>query len=180
MAVARPLVTEDEFMNWPDDGMKHELVGGEVIDVPASFEHDVIGVTVALMLKAHAKGTGYIAGAQAGFRMVNGNIRCPDVSFTRKSSLAGRRPGKGFGDRAPDLCIEVISPSEDREQMGRKVWEYFGAGAYYVWHMFPETREIRVFTSPDDSAILGPDNWIDAGELLPGFRCRVSDLFELD
>lgn len=54
-------------------------------------------------------------------RMTSGNIRCPDVSFTLKSHLPEGKPGKGFGDEAPDLCIEILSPTEDLADMERKL-----------------------------------------------------------
>lgn len=180
MAVARYRITEDEFLRLPDDGRKYELVGGEVKEVPAGFEHDVIGMTVGAYLRAAARGRGYVAGSQAGFRMYNGNIRAPDVSFTRKERLPGGKPGKGFGDFAPDLCIEIISPTEDREEMAEKLREYFASGAQRVWHMYPETQTIQVFTSPTASCTFTAEQEIDGGDLLPEFRCRVSDLFALE
>jgi Uma2 family endonuclease len=117
---------------------------------------------------------------QAGFRMASHNIRCPDVAFYAKSRLPNGRPADGFGDAAPDLCIEIISPSEERAEMERKVREYFASGARFVWHVFPETQTIRVFTSPEDSTDLGPTDEVDAGDLLPGFRAGVADLFVIE
>jgi Uma2 family endonuclease len=180
MAIARPLVSEEEFMRLPDDGRKYELVDGEVKEVPANVEHDVIGVTVAVTLRPHAKGLGYVASSQAGFRMRSGNIRCPDVSFTRKDRFPDGLPPKTFGAIAPDLAIEIISQSEDGRDMVRKVGEYFESGAQQVWHMYPESSQIEVFYSPTDSRTFEADQEIDCPNILPGFRCRVSELFELE
>lgn len=179
MAVARPRMTEEEFLRLPDDGRKYELVDGEIREVPATFEYDAIGGNIIALLMPAARGRGVLASSQAGFRMTNGNIRCPDVSFTQKSRLPDGKPNKGFGDAAPDLCIEIISPSEDRKDIQRKIREYFDAGAELVWHLFPETREAIVYTSPTQSKTLAPEDEIDAGDLLPGFRCTVGDLFDV-
>ena len=186
MAIATPIkitkryMTEEEFLRLPDDGRKYELVGGEAKVVPAGFEHDIIGATVIALLRPHAKGRGFIAGSQAGFRMTSHNVRCPDVSFTLKSRLPDGKPGKGFGEEAPDLCIEVISPSEEQAEIDQKVREYFASGAQQVWQMYPETQTIYVFTALTKSQVYGPQDMIDAGSLLPGFRCLVSDLFALE
>jgi Uma2 family endonuclease len=112
--------------------------------------------------------------------MVNGNVRAPDVSFTRKERLPDGIAPQGFGDFAPDLCIEIISPSEDREEMAQKLREYFASGARMVWHMRPEMQTLQVFTSPTEFTTLTAEQEIDGGDLLPEFRCRVADLFALE
>jgi Uma2 family endonuclease len=181
MAITMPhRMTEEEFLRLPDNGRKYELVDGEPKEVPAGHTHDIYGANIIILLGPFARGRGFLAGSQAGFRMRNGNIRCPDVAFTLKSRLAGGRPSQGFENLAPDLCIEIISPSEEQEEMRRKVREYFGAEAQFVWHLFPDTETARVYTSPEDFTDYGPDDEIDGGELLPSFRSRVADLFALE
>ena len=181
MAIARPpVMAEDEFLRLPDDGRKYELVDGELKEVPAGFEHDVLVMHLGFMLRPHAQGRGFLAASSAGFRMAPGNIRSPDVSFTRKERLSDGRPSKGFADLAPDLCIEIISPSEERADMQRKVREYFASGAEQVWHLFPDARRVIVFRTPNDTTTLETDEEITGGDLLPGFACRVADLFEIE
>jgi Uma2 family endonuclease len=171
-------MTEAEFMRLPSDG-KYELVDGEPIKVPANFLHDVIGGNLAGLLRPYTRGRGFVANAQAGFRMRNGNIRCPDVSFTLKSRLPDGKPPAEFLDFAPDLAVEVISPSEGKEDMAQKVREYFESGAQQVWQLFPETQQLRLHHSAEESVLLESSDELDGGDLLPGFRCRVGELFEL-
>ena len=180
LPAVRRKITEDEFMRLPDDGRKWELVDGEAREVPAGHKHDAIGIQVAILLKPFARGKGVLAGSQAGFRMASGNVRSPDVSFTRKERMVGGEPSEGFEDFAPDLAVEVISPSEEPDEMARKVAEYFGAGAQQVWQLFPETMQVTVYFSPFDMALFGPEDELDAGDLLPGFSCRAADLFSLE
>ena len=180
MALTKTRMTEEEFMRLPDDGRKYELVDGEAKEVPTSVKHELIGATVISILRQHAKGIGYVAGSSAGYRMTDRNIRCPDVGMTLRSSLPDGHVWEGFGNAAPDLCVEIISPSEDQPDMLRKVREYFESGAQIVWHMFPETLSIREFTSPIESRLLGPNDLIDLRNLLPGFSATVSDLFALE
>ncbi len=184
MAVAQMLpalrgtMTEDEFLRLPKDGRKWELVQGEARPLPAGHKHDAIGIQVATLLKPFTRGRGVVAGAQAGFRMASGNVRSPDVSFTRRERMPGGEPSEGFEDFAPDLAVEIISPSEVPDEMARKVAEYFGAGAEQVWHLFPDTKRVTVYLSPFETVAYGQEETLTAGDLLPGFSCRVEDLFD--
>lgn len=180
MAITKPRMTEEEFLRLPDDGHKYELVDGEPKEVPTSIRHDIIAGNLHYLLKPVAKGRGFLTVGQAGFRMVSTNIRCPDVSFTRKERFPDGLPPDGFGDEAPNLCVEVLSPSEEAADIQRKVREYFASGAEQVWHLLPETQTVRIFTSPTDFTDYGPEDEIDGGDLLPGFRCVVGQLFELE
>lgn len=186
MAVAKPTeppktrMTEPEFLRLPDDGHKYELVDGEPKTVPTSFEHDIFGGNLLFLLKLANHGRGYFTAGQSGFRMRSGNIRCPDVSFTLKSRLPDGKPNKGFGDQAPNLCIEIISSTEERAEIERKLAEYFDSGAQRVWHLYPDTQTVGVFTAPEESYKLTADDTLDAGDMLPEFRCRVGDLFVLE
>ncbi len=173
--------TEDELMQLPDDGFLYELEDGFLTGKPAvSMWEAAIAVNAIWLLGPHARGKGIMTCGKAGFRMTNGNIRVPTLSFTRKERFPGGHAPDTFGDLAPDLCVEIISPSEKRDQMTRKVQEYFDGGATQVWHVFPERQEVVVFTSPAETQTLGAGDLLDAGGLLPGFSCRVADLFETD
>ncbi len=174
-------LTEEEFMRLPDDGRKYELVCGEAKEVPAGFEHDVIGMKLgAKMLECPSSRKGYVAGSQAGFRMVNGNVRSPDVAFMLKERLPEGKPVKGFADGAPDLAVEIVSPSELHSELLHKVGEYFESGAKQVWLLFPETQTVKVFTAPFEVQTLTADDELTGGDLLPDFRCKVRDLFDVE
>jgi Uma2 family endonuclease len=176
-------MTEDEFIRLPKDGpgnptaAKYELVDGRLKEVPTEFSHDAIGINLILMLGPSARGLGFMSSGQAGFRMADGNVRAPDISYTRKERIPGGRPPRSFGVVAPDLCVEIISPSEKQTDMVRKVREYFDGGAEQVWHVFPERQEVIVFTSPTETRALDTGDTLDVGDLLPGFSCRVGDIF---
>lgn len=180
MAVLTRRMTAAEFMRMPDDGRKYELVDGEPKVVPAGIKHEVLVIHIGAMLLPAAKGRGFVAGSSAGYHMVAYNIRSPDVSFTLKERFLNELPPSGFADVCPDLCIEIISPSEEPADMARKVREYFALGAQIVWQMFSETETIKVYTSPDEFTLLTAQDEIDCLELLPGFRVVVSELFALE
>lgn len=184
MSLTQPLtvrpMTEAEFVRLPDDGRKWELVDGGAKEVPTSFLHGQIIFLLSQLLGPFLRGRGGISLGQAGFRMRCGNVRVPDLSFTRRERLPGGAVPNTFGDAAPDLCVEIISPSEDRADMACKVEEYFASGAVLVWHVFPDTQTVLVFTSPTLSVTLSAGDTLTGGDLLPGFSCRVGDLFVLD
>ena len=169
----------EDYLRLPEEGHKYEYVDGEAREVPTKFQHDIIGAIIIGLLTPHARGRGYLTASQAGFRMTGGNLRVPDAGFTRRERLPDGVLPQDFPDFAPDLCVEIISPSEDRRDMMQKVREYFDSGARLVWHVFPEVRTVTVYTSPTASQDYAAGDELSGGDLLPGFTCRVGDLFEL-
>lgn len=170
-------ITDEDLMRLPRDGRKRELVDGRLQEVATSFKHDQIVIWLGRLMGPYADDIGGLTASQAGFRMFNRNVRSPDFGFTRYDRFPNGEPPDGFAEFAPDLGVEIISPSEEPGDMTRKIGEYFASGARQVWHLFPETRTLRVFRSPSDVATYGPDDEIDLEGLLPGFRSRVADLF---
>lgn len=179
MTITKSYMTEAEFMRLPDEGRKFELVDGEVQEAPGSVRDDEIAAIVIYRLTPAVIGRGVLCSSQAGFRMASGNVRAPDVSFTRRERLSGGIAPDTFGDAAPDLCIEIVSPSEEPADIARKRGEYFASGAQQVWYLFPDTRRVVAYTSPMQFVEYTPEQEISGGDLLPAFRCRVAALFEL-
>ncbi len=180
-------VTEDELLRLPKDGpgnptaARHELVDGCLFAKPReTFRTGVIAADIIGLIGPHTRGRGVGSTGQDGFRMANGNVRAPDVSFTRTERIPGGRPGSGFGSVAPDLCVEIISPSERPADIADKWRDYFDSGASLVWHVFPETSSVTVWTSPAEARTLSGEDALDAGDLLPGFTCRVSEIFRAE
>ncbi len=170
-------MSEEAFLRLPDDGRKYELVEGEVKEVPAGVRHDAIVARIIALMFPHAQGRGVITASSAGYRMVSGNIRSPDVAFIRKEHLPEGKSPIGFGESAPDLAIEVLSPSEDLNELLRKVAEYFESGAQQVWILDPEACRATVYRSPIEVQTLHAEDTLEGGALLPEFRCQVRELF---
>ena len=85
---------------------------------------------------------------------------------------------KGFFPGAPDLAVEVVSPTDAAAEVQRKVREYFDAGAQQAWVVYPDLREVMVFRSVRESVTLAAADTLDGGALIPGFVCPVAQLFE--
>ncbi len=169
-------VSEEEFMRLPDNGRKYELVNGEVVEVPAGIRHDALVMRIGVVLHPYTHSRGVLCGSSAGYRLNSGNVRSPDVSFILNERLPEGKPPIGFAEFAPDLAIEILSPSEDASELLRKIAEYFESGAKQVWVVDPDARRITIYRSPVDVQIFVEGDIIENNELLPDFRCRVSEL----
>ena len=121
----------------------------------------------------------YLTIGSAGYRTASGNIRVPDVGVIFKQSLPEGKLPDGFGDRAPDLAIEIVSPTEDMPDLLRKVGEYFESGAQEVWLLFPETQRVVRYTAPFEATILHAADELST-PLAPDFRMRVAELFAVE
>jgi Uma2 family endonuclease len=106
--------------------------------------------------------------------------RRPDVSFVSHARWPIRRrvPDVPVWDLVPDLAIEVVSPSNSANDVQKRIHEYFNAGVIRVWVVYPEEREVYVYSSPKQIQVLQIGDDLDGGELLPGFRLPLAALFE--
>jgi Uma2 family endonuclease len=182
-APARPM-TAEELLRLPTGmGERYELVSGELkIMSPAGSRHGDIVLEIGMRLRAHVRANrlGATFGAETGFVLSRNpdTVRAPDVAFV----VAARVPAGGLPDGyfpgTPDLAVEVVSRSEAAADIQRKVSEYFAAGARLVWIVYPDMRQVVVFRSARESVVLTAQDTLDGGDLLPGFACRVSELFE--
>jgi Uma2 family endonuclease len=116
-------------------------------------------------------------------RLTAGLVRMPDVTFVLGSRLPNRQVqlDQPFADLAPDLAVEVISPSNTPSEVAAKRQEYFQHGTSLVWVIDPRARTVEVFTGPTASTLLQQTDTLDGGAVLPGFSLPLAQLFaELD
>ncbi len=171
--------SDEELLRIDHEG-KVELVNGELLLTrPAGMQEGAVGATIGALLCQHVRkhGLGRAYGAHTGFRPYD-NTRAPDVSFVRAERLPGGRSPKGFGHFPPDLAVEVFAPDETAREYREKVEEYFGWGVALVWLVDPESRTVTVCRSPVDRVVLTAEDELTGGDVVPGFTCRVSELFE--
>ncbi len=167
----------------PDDGIRRELHHGELIEMNSpAFKHMLLASQIFgllfIYIRAHDLGN---VGAEGGYLMHTDpdsgkqTVLIPDVSFVSKA----RKP-KNLDDLfmgAPDLAVEIISPSETYMMIRAKLRDYFAYGTRMVWLVYSDTQSIEVFTSFENVAIAGLDGIISGGEVLPGFTLSVQDIF---
>ena len=174
--------TASELYAMPDDGFCYELVKGELRQMsPAGSEHGAIVVNITGLLWQHVKsnGLGVCFAAETGFKIASDpdTVRAPDVAFVRRERIPETGIPKNFWAIAPDLAVEVVSPGDTYGEMEEKVEDWLAAGARAVWVVNPKLRSVTVYRSPTDVARLSEADELGGGEVVPGFRCKVSEIF---
>jgi Uma2 family endonuclease len=160
-----------------------ELVDETLVEkAPGWNESEIAGLIIhAILSFTRPRKLGKVLGADGMQRMVPGLVRVPDVSYFARGKLT--RSKHGASPIAPfvgNLVIEVVSKSNTKPEIARKLKEYFAAGSQLAWVVEPKRQTIRVHTTPDEFVVLGLDDWLDGGSVLPGFRLAVRELFESD
>ncbi len=157
-----------------------ELLDGTLMEkTVGNYESYLAGVLVRLLGDFVAeKNLGIILPPDGMMRLAPGLVRLPDVSFISWKRLPARRvPRDAIWNLAPDLAVEVISKGNTREEMERKLLDYFAAGVRLVWYIYPTAREARVYVAPDKYSTLGAQDALDGGDVLLGFRLPLQTLF---
>ena len=177
-----PRMTADDLFQLPDDGYKYELVEGELIRMPPTgAEHGQIVTNVASLLRNHVKqyNLGVVCAADTGFWLKRNPdlVRAPDASFVSKERIPSEGIPRSYWPFAPDLAVEVISPNDRFDDVLEKVAEYFAAGTRLVWVVHPKTQTVLVYRSLHHVRSLGPDDELSGEDVIPGFICRVMELF---
>lgn len=177
---ARP-TTADEFMDADSGDGRAELVRGEVVELsPPYSDHAYACMALGALLFNYGRQTGHgyvLAEASVQTRRDPDTLRVPDVSFYSEA----RQPRSKIGPRrltvAPDVAVEVVSPSDRRNELLEKVVEYLAAGSWAVWLVDPQTRSVAVFrdsrTPPD---VFEDGDAIEGQPEIPGFLRLVSEL----
>jgi Uma2 family endonuclease len=174
------LMTWEEFEKLPDgDGYHREILEGELqVLPPPKSGHTKIAKRAYLALLAIEPGLGQ-AYVEAGYKLSTNPATWvqPGVSFLRSERVhAADEDGYFLG--APDLAIEVISPSESAVDVQRKVALMLSAGSEAVWAVYSKTRMVEVHLKNGTSYTLGVNDQLSAPFLLPGWEYPVAKLFE--
>jgi Uma2 family endonuclease len=177
--MAHKAATESDLLRTPDDGRKYELVDGEIRVSPGGAQHSQVCVLLVARLLGFAaeRRLGHVFESSMGFRLPGGNVRSPDVSFVAAGRFPDDRAPVDFANLAPDLAVEVVSPGDRPRHVLDKVGEYLEAGVRLVWVMHPQSRRAVVYRSLEDVRELNDADELDGQDVMPGFRCRLSDLF---
>ncbi|MBA4189710.1 MAG: Uma2 family endonuclease [Planctomycetaceae bacterium] len=180
--VLQPPVTIADFerMPEPEDGSKLELVRGEVVVMPpAKGKHGICCSGIAWILMNFVKPAklGWVTTNDTGVVLERGpdTVRGPDVAFwsiTRQPTMP-----EGYFEIPPDIAVEVLSPNDRRTDVRVKIKEYVFYSVPLVWLVDPETRTVLVYRGSMRGTELDENDTLDGGDVLPGFSCKVADLF---
>lgn len=183
MSTVTPLLTADDLWKLPTGkGARYELVRGELRTMPpAGFEHGAIGNGLAASLTQYVRANtlGLVVSADTGFVLSRDpdTVRAPDVGFVTRERVEQLGVPKKYFPGAPDLAVEIISPSDTLYEVDEKVLDWLEAGARLVWVVNPRRRTVTVSTPGGRQTILTDADELDGGDVMPGFRVRVAELF---
>ena len=176
------MTAENLFLMAPtNDGTRHELVSGELVETaPAGDRHGSISFAIATILGSHLRGKdlgkGYTADTGFILRRDPDTVRAPDVAFVVKDRVAqGTR--ERFVPVAPDLAVEVVSPSDTAANVNAKVEEYLTAGTRLVWVVYPDSRSVMVYRSLREVEVFHEGDELDGRPVFEDFHVPVDELF---
>jgi Uma2 family endonuclease len=159
-----------------------ELVKGVIYELaPSSKKNTITAIRFASFLLPFVDehDLGYVSGADGGFELSDDEVRLPDVAFISKDRAAGLE-GTTF-TAAPDLAIEVITPSESNRKVLDKVRAYLPAGTKRVWTAYPDDEVVDAYRMGEGGSLIvdtfGIDDTLDGGSVLPGFQLPIKKIF---
>lgn len=180
MAVQTRLYTVAEFeqlIDLPENAERRlELAGGEIIEVVSNNDSSMVALEIATEIKLYLKGKplGYMTGEAGGYT-IGSERYIPDVAFISKA----RQPEPcrlAYNPIAPDLVVEVLSPTDDPRYVRVKIGNYLAAGVV-VWIVDPEAKAVEVYTPGQPVQRLNLKGVLGGGSVLPGFALVVSEIF---
>ncbi|MEN6495510.1 MAG: Uma2 family endonuclease [Thermoguttaceae bacterium] len=177
-------VTAEQLLRMPDDGFRYELVAGELKKMtPSGWVHGAVGGRLHVLLGQQVleHRLGEIFFAETGFLLSRDpdTVRAPDIAFIRKDHLPASPPQEAFWPGAPDLAVEVASPGDMVREIDDKVKAWLHAGAMAVWVVNPTWQSVTVYRSSTDIRVLTVNDELTGEDIVPGFRCRVAEIFNV-
>lgn len=181
-AVQTRLLTAEEFARRPDPGYPEELVRGEIVAMPqpGARHGEVCGQAYFLLrLYVEQHDLGRVLSNDSGVITERDpdTVRGADVAFYSFARMPRGPAPDGYPVTAPDLVIEVRSPSERWKDLHKKIGEYLDAAVGAVVVLEPEGRTAHVFSPDAMPQRLGPEDELSVPEILGDFRVPVGRFF---
>ncbi|HEX8920607.1 MAG TPA: Uma2 family endonuclease [Pyrinomonadaceae bacterium] len=183
MSTATRIMTADELFMMPHEGFRYELVKGELVKMsPTGGKHGILTIRLGAALIQHVESNklGEAFGAETGFILSTNpdTVRAPDVAFVSSERIPpGDFPEK-FWPGAPDLAVEVLSPSDTLYEVEEKIEEYLEAGVKLVWIVNPKKRTVTIYQSNIEPQTLTEADTLDGRDVVPGFEYSLARLFK--
>lgn len=179
---AKMFITAEEVEKMSEDDFFSELVKGELVQMsPPGLLHGIIASKIDSILRNYVTShdLGLVCVGDVGFILSRkpDTVRAPDVAFISKERLPSEIP-VGFFEGAPDLAVEVVSPSDTSEEIEAKVIDYLKSGVRMIWVVYPKNQTVAVYTSLLDVKVLTKADTLTGGEVLAGFSCGVAQIFD--
>ena len=179
----KALLTSEDLWKIVADGSRYELSRGELVPMtPVGFQHSAIVGRLGKLLSNYVDDRKLgIVGMEGGFKLLlqPETTRAPDLHFVSRERLAKEGIPQKFADFPPDLAVEVLSPADTASEIQKKVEEYLAGGVPLVWIVDPALQRVTVYRSLQDIRILSPEDELDGGQVVSGFRLKISEIFAI-
>lgn len=157
-----------------------ELQEGVLVEKPMGWYESIIamliGTEFGTYLKTHD--IGKLLGSDGSLKILPGIVKIPDVSFISWDRWPKEKlPRRPIPALVPDLVVEVLSDTNTKAEMDKKLVKYFEAGVRLVWYIDPETRTAKSYTSCTDVTESANDGTLSGGDVLPDFELSLAWLF---
>ena len=161
-----------------------ELVDGVLVEKAMGYRESMLAMAFGEYFRVYSRShkRGIVAGADGLLQLIPNLVRGPDAAFTFRDSLEdGKVPSAPVPLLVPDVVVEVMSISNTRREMQRKLGEYLSAGVRLIWYVYPEERVVDVYAGSPIAHRLTTADTLGGGDVLPGFTLNLVELFaELD
>lgn len=179
------LLTAADLLRLYGKGVRGELIRGVLCEtMPAGGEHGEIIMNLGGELRNFIKPRrlGRLAGSDSGVWLERepDTVREPDIVFISANKIAPGVKVTGYYETIPDLVVELKSPSDSRREVNDKARMWISYGVPLVWALYPDSRSIDVHTPDAPLSTLTDSDSLDGGDVLPGFSCNISDIFDTD
>ena len=177
------LLTADDLLKLYVEGVRGELIRGVLCQtLPSSGEHGEIVVNLVTELRNFVKPRrlGRLAASDSGLLLERSpdTVREPDIVFYSAEKIPHGVRVTGYYEEVPDLVVEVVSPRNSVREVNDKARMWVSYGTRLVWVLHPNTRSVDVHTLNGAVVTLSNDDTLTGGDVLPGFECSLSDIFD--
>jgi len=177
-------ITAKDLWELPEGDRRQELVDGRIIEMgPPGGAHGKIVSRICVRLSEHVNraGAGEVLVGDVGFVLSlpadPERVRAADVAYVSRARLPGGEVPDGYLTGAPDLAVEVLSPSDDPIDIQQKVQDFLAAGALLVWIVAPRARTVTVYRPDGSARFLRDEDVLDGEQVLPGLAVPLTELF---
>ena len=178
------LLTADDLLELHSKGVKGELIRGRLggtMSTGVNHGKTVANLTILLGIFVKPQRLGTIVTSDTGILLDNirHTVREPDIGYISAEKMPLNADIPGYSDVIPDLVVEVASLRDTVQSIHDKALMWLYHGVRLVWVAFPDERMMDAYLSSREVRTLTANDVLDGGDVLPGFSCRVSEIFDI-
>jgi Uma2 family endonuclease len=156
----------------------YELIDGVLVEKPMGYFESRLASVLIYLIESFLQDNnlGFVVGESAATQLLPEQVRIPDVAFVSWDRLPERKvPREPLPSLVPDLAVEVLSKSNTKKEMDRKLQDYFQSGVRLVWYLDPPAQTVKIYTSLQEYQSVDENGTLDGGDVLQGFSLSVKE-----